>query len=339
MKKYLLPELGRFYKANLHSHSIISDGKLTPPEAKKLYKSRGYSVLALTDHDVMIPHGELSDRDFLFLSGYELEFKESTTFGTPRHCHLTMIAPEENAPMAAAHRTKYLYGNSRDWIRKTRILDTDADFEREYTPESINRAVSLARARGYFVTYNHPAWSMESFSDISSYKNLSAIEITNANSRLQGFPEENSQLYDALLRKGHRVGIIAADDNHNEYPATSRACDSFHAYTVIKAKELSYSAIFEALTKGNYYASEAPEIRALYYEDGSVHLKCSPAESITFNTATRHTAHFTRRGFDSLGEAVFTPLPDDGYVRITVTDSKGKHAYTRAYFTDELSRL
>ena len=39
------------YKANLHSHSVISDGNLTPAEMKKAYKDRGYSILAITDHE------------------------------------------------------------------------------------------------------------------------------------------------------------------------------------------------------------------------------------------------------------------------------------------------
>ena len=335
MRRYLLPEGTKSYKANLHSHSVISDGKLTPAEAKRLYKSRGYSVLAITDHDVMIPHSELSDSDFLMLSGYELEFKEE--YGsTKKHCHLTLIAPEAHSPMAAAHRSKYLYGNSRDWIDRANILPGDQDYERTYSAESVNGAINIANSRGYFITYNHPAWSMESFSSLASYRGLSAIEIMNTNSSLQGFPEENARLYDDMLRAGHRLGVIAADDNHNEHPTTSKACDSFRSYTVIKAKSLSYQSVFGALKSGNYYASEGPEIRALYAEDGSVHVKTSAADSITFNTATRHSANFMRTGFDSLNSASFTPLSNDTYVRITVTDAKGKKAYTRAYFLDEL---
>ncbi len=32
MKKYLLPEGGSFYKANLHCHSTYSDGEYSPAE-------------------------------------------------------------------------------------------------------------------------------------------------------------------------------------------------------------------------------------------------------------------------------------------------------------------
>ena len=34
MKRWLLPEEGSFYKANLHCHSTYSDGQLTPEELK-----------------------------------------------------------------------------------------------------------------------------------------------------------------------------------------------------------------------------------------------------------------------------------------------------------------
>jgi len=44
MKKYLLPESGNFYKANLHCHSTFSDGKHTPEEIKKAYMDKGYSI-------------------------------------------------------------------------------------------------------------------------------------------------------------------------------------------------------------------------------------------------------------------------------------------------------
>ncbi len=61
MRQYLLPEKGNFYKANMHMHTTVSDGCWTPEQAKEEYKKRGYSIMAYTDHEVMIPHDELND--------------------------------------------------------------------------------------------------------------------------------------------------------------------------------------------------------------------------------------------------------------------------------------
>ena len=55
MNKYLLGGKGQFYKANLHCHTDLSDGFLTPEEVKALYKAHGYSIVAFTDHDILIP--------------------------------------------------------------------------------------------------------------------------------------------------------------------------------------------------------------------------------------------------------------------------------------------
>ena len=58
--KHLLPEKGRFYKANLHAHSTLSDGQLSPAEMKDAYKAHGYSVLCITDHELLQLHKGIS---------------------------------------------------------------------------------------------------------------------------------------------------------------------------------------------------------------------------------------------------------------------------------------
>ena len=81
MKKYLLPETGNFYKANLHCHTTVSDGKWTPEEVKKNYMAMSYSVIAYTDHDVLIPHPELADENFLPLNSYEMAVNAPRSLG------------------------------------------------------------------------------------------------------------------------------------------------------------------------------------------------------------------------------------------------------------------
>ena len=73
MKRYLLPHDKHFYKANLHCHSTVSDGKFTPEELKQVYMAQGYSIIAYTDHEILISHNDLSDDNFLALNGYEYE--------------------------------------------------------------------------------------------------------------------------------------------------------------------------------------------------------------------------------------------------------------------------
>ena len=53
---YLISPYKKQYKANLHCHSTLSDGKKTPEELREMYKSHGYSILAITDHEYPKKH-------------------------------------------------------------------------------------------------------------------------------------------------------------------------------------------------------------------------------------------------------------------------------------------
>lgn len=44
-------------KGNLHTHTYLSDGLLSPEEMIARYKALGYDFLAITDHDDLIPEG------------------------------------------------------------------------------------------------------------------------------------------------------------------------------------------------------------------------------------------------------------------------------------------
>jgi len=67
---YLLPREGNFYKANMHCHTTVSDGKLTPEEVKEEYQKRGYQIVAYTDNGKYCPHPELNSKYFLALAGF-----------------------------------------------------------------------------------------------------------------------------------------------------------------------------------------------------------------------------------------------------------------------------
>ena len=67
--KHLLPRVPRYFKTNLHTHTTISDGRQTPREAKDIYKAKGYQILCLTDHNVIVDHSDMNEPDFLMLTG------------------------------------------------------------------------------------------------------------------------------------------------------------------------------------------------------------------------------------------------------------------------------
>ncbi len=347
MKKYLLPEGGKFYKANLHSHSTVSDGAWTPEEIKERYMSRGYSVVAYTDHHVMIPHNELTDENFVALNGVELGVNNIVdgypAYKARKNCDICMIAltpdnlnqpcwnKKDNLPSCCDAAGKAIVERFGDALHYD---DSRPSFVMKYDPEIISSMMQEARECGFFVTHNHPVWSSEEYTDYIGYDGMHAMEICNYGCVVEGHDEHNAKIYLSQLRAGKRIFCTANDDNHNK---PTRKCDSFGAFTMIKAEKLEYTAITDALLRGDFYASEGPIIEKLWYEDGKVYVECSPAQAITITKMTKNVAAVF--GEDSpITGASFDVAEDEGFFFITVTDEKGNKAYTNAYFLDDILR-
>lgn len=342
MRKYLLPEKGNFYKANLHCHSNISDGCFSPEEMKKAYMERGYSIIAYTDHNILLPHKELNEENFLALNGFEWDVtEEGTAPGQNRCCHICLIALEEdNLVQPCWHREddRFFHGNGKKYKHLVKFNENEPDHERIYTKECINEVIRKGREQGFFVTYNHPVWSQEDYRDYTAYENLNAMEICNFACVDGGYPEYNPRVYDDMLRTGKRIYCIAADDNHNSFDEKTKYNGSFGGFTVIKAEKLEYRTITKALEEGNFYASQGPEIKALWYEDGKIHVECSDAVYIDFNFGIRHSRRIKAEENGVINMAECQVPPHGVYVRVTVWDKSGKPADTRAYFIDELNK-
>ncbi len=342
MRKYLLPKDGTYFKANLHSHSTCSDGRLTPEELKKIYKEHGYSVLAYTDHDLMIDHSDLADEDFLPLLGYEVNvdmLPSQAPVGYKKSCHMCFISLTPDNSMVCFDHDLCKLPKFEKYRDKVKFDPNEPDYKYYFSPECINFMANRARKKGFFVTHNHPVWSHEEYPDYTAYVAMSAVEIVNYSSISIGFDCFSPTVYDDIVRAGHRIGAVASDDNHNAYPLDTPYSDSFGGFTMIKAEKLDYPSIANALVKGNYYASMGPEIYDLWYEDGKVHITTSPAATIRMNTCTSHAGVVHAENGKLLTEATFEIRKMMHYFRFTVTDVNGKHACTSAYYLNDLTEL
>ena len=330
MKQYLIPASGQFYKANLHCHTTVSDGSMTPEEVKEYYKAHGYSVIAFTDHCVLIPHPELRDEDFLPLNGFETEIISPGEDKTPRkkHCHLCFVSLDENNVTMPFFHRKNVWGNGVNYLDQIRYDPEHSEVRNVYDPARINEEIRLGVEAGFFVTYNHPSWSTEFYEDYIRYRGMSAMEIMNFGAWHGGFMDYNPRVYDDLLRAGNRLFAIATDDNHGK-------ADACGGWTMIKADALDYPSIAAGLKNGHFYASWGPEIHELWFEDGTVHITTSPAARIACFFGNHRAKVKSGKG-ELITEASFEIEPNDPYFRITVIDGNNRCADTNAYFTDTL---
>ena len=336
MKRYLLPNGNKFYKANLHVHTTVSDGAMTPEEIKKIYMEKGYSVVAFTDHEVMVPHPELTDENFVALTATEISTNDRTDcdFCYAKTYHLNIYSPYENKNCFNT------FDRSKMWLEHSYQYITDEQeaiqHKRIYDASDVNKVIQMANDEGCLVSYNHPVWSLQNYSDYADLKGLWGIELYNTGCARNGY-FDTAQPFDDLLRKGERIFPLATDDAH-------LLRDCFGGYVMISAKDLTYKSIFEALKNGDLYASTGPEFFEISINDGIVKIVTSPVAFVGLSTENRHL--FAKRDEENLlTEVEFDigwhldmlkqEISEHPYIRITLMDEKGNTAYSRAYFVDE----
>ncbi|MBI3209472.1 MAG: PHP domain-containing protein [Candidatus Solibacter usitatus] len=191
---------GRWYKGNLHTHTLNSDGDSTPLEVATWYREHGYQFLVLSDHNYLTPTVSLNEivgaaEKFLLIPGEEVtdSFEKK-----PMHMNAVNLAelvrPAHGTSMSATIQ------NNVDAIRKAKALPT----------------------------LNHPNfhWSI-SVQDMLAVNGLTHFEVYNGHPQVNnpggGGSPSLDQMWDALLTAGRRVYGVAVDDAHR-FKAFPRKC-------------------------------------------------------------------------------------------------------------------
>lgn len=336
MKRSIFPTEGRFYKANLHCHSTLSDGHLSPEELKALYKGAGYSILAYSDHNVLVDHSELSDEDFLAMSAVEIDVnKRGEEAWEKRPCyHVNFFPRDPHATVLPCYNPKYVWGKNQTELRDNQLYIGTPDFRREY--DDLNVMLEEFARNGFLAMLNHPTWSRQTMEDYRALKagNIFAMELYNNSCYVMGYDEINTHVFDELLCHGHRIFGTACDDNHNKSATDSPYSDSLGGFVMIKAASLTQEAVWDALKAGQFYASTGPLIEELYIEDETLVVKTSPAVRVALTTGVRQArAKLPEGGAKTITEARFDlSRVWPGYIRLTVTDAEGRCAWSQPIF-------
>lgn len=337
--KHLLPQVPRYYKTGLHCHTNISDGTPTPEEMKEIYKQRGYQVLSITDHNIIVDHSAMNEEDFLLLTGVEYNINDGADWAQKRFWmktyHLNFIAKRPDN-LWQPYIPKHPKEESRQYLDKAE----DGGFPWVYDLDNINAMIAEGNRRGFLVMYNHPAWSLQDYNDYAGLKGLWALEICNSDSSRGGFDDyHNSRVYADLLNQGNALFPVASDDAHSAGPAGG-------GWIMVGAEKLEYGAVIEAMEKGDFYASTGPEIHELSIDNGKLHIRCSDAQRITVESGTRFAKAANPKAPDKLiREATIdlskwldqcnfeSPL---NWIRVVVHGPYGQYATTRAFRAEEL---
>lgn len=282
----------KWYKGNIHTHTTLSDGRVTPAESARLYRENGYDFLAFTDH-WHVSENDTTDDGLLLLSGCEYDTGRDVRDGI---FHVTSLGCTEMPKLERGADAKTIV-------------------------DEIHRCGGIANLA-------HPAWSMNTCEQLMPTVDgktlpLFGADVTEIYNSVSGLPRNcrpySGIVIDQLAARGVFPGLVADDDTHWY---GSEACMS---YIMVQADECTREAILSAIRVGSFYSTQAPTFEIT--RDGDLlHVSCSPASSVVYYTDVVWCGHRA-----DVGEGIVSSdfrFTNESYVRIEITDSDGKTAWS-----------
>ena len=251
---FVLPQVDGLncYTADLHAHTIYSDGELSPEERVKEAWCDGLDILAITDHI----ETRRQERNLLkFLKGYSPDKKGfepiNTRVSRGKHADERGIVSDLNFSTELARQTAKSYPEltiikgaeiSREPVHIGHYCalfttDNNAIYSRDDA-----EAIRNARAQGAIITHNHPGWERTSCDMTEFHKKvygeglIDGIEITNGTSF---YPEIVGRCIDKKLYMVSATDIHATTSYYNKQ-------NFYRNMTLIFAKDKSEKSLKKA---------------------------------------------------------------------------------------------
>jgi hypothetical protein len=286
---------GRFWRGNLHTHTTLSDGSLTPEQACDLYEAAGYDFLAITDH---------------FLERYGYPITDTRPFRTDGFT--TLLGAE-------LHTGKTELGHLWHILAVGLPLDFGANLPAETGPQIAARALQA----GAYVAVAHPAWYGLTEGDVTSLGPVHAIEVYNATSADHNDKPDSLYMLDLMLMRGRRYTALATDDLHFKPDRH----DALRGWVQVKSETLEPDALLAALKSGYYYSSTGPQIYDISLGAEMITVRCSPAERILV-TGYAYTSERAYGNGITSAELSLSVFRDSPFIRVTVRDANGGRAWS-----------
>jgi hypothetical protein len=288
---------GNWYRGNLHTHTVVSDGLRTPAETVSYYRGHGYDFMAITDHLVFAETEGLCSDDFLVIPGIEVHGDDPIM------------------------RFYHIVGLGGDLAPGTNLESLNS-FQGDVDRLCVHSAL---------VHFAHPYWLGQSAHNLLQVQGPASLEVYNTVCDVGYRKGYSNQTWDDMLAAGRRIWGMAVDDAH----WVEWRNDTGQGWVMVNAPELTQSAILHALRNGRFYASTGPEIYNVQVEDDEVVIRCSPAASI--HAIGNRWFCNVARSVSGLGitEARLPLWEGQTYVRAEVVDRFGKYAWSNPIFFDE----
>ena len=318
----------RWWKGNLHTHSLWSDGDDFPESIADWYKEHGYHFLALSDHNRML-EGEqwvtesqknhfpealeknrrrfgadwLLRRDRQGTNQYRLKTLAEFRGLLEEPGRFLMIPSEE---ITSGHLSFPVHINATNLRKKisaqggTNVLDV--------MQRGVNAVLDQRRQTGQpmFPHINHPnfGWGITA-EDLMQVQGERFFEVYNGHPSTHNEGDTThagtERMWDIIL--AWRIGKLdlppmyglAVDDSHHYHSRRVGKSNNGRGWVVVRSERLEPASIVLAMEAGDFYSSSGVSLRQIQRTGNTMRIEVEAEPGVTY------TIRFigTRRGFDA----------------------------------------
>ncbi len=324
----------RWWKGNMHTHTLWSDGDDYPEMVARWYRERGYHFLVLSDHNVLQnvdrwTNPATNRGGIRALKRYEETFGTdwvvSRQVGDQTEVRLRTLGEIQAAlqqpgsfilipgeEITSRYLTAPVHMNASNV--QSLIRPATGDSVLEVMQKNVDLVWEQRRQTGepILIHLNHPnfGWGVTA-EELMQVRGENFFEVYNGHPAVHNTGDNihagTERMWDIILT--WRLAVlgmepmygVATDDSHSYFTDSPDASISGRGWVTVRSAELKPAALIEAMERGDFYASSGVEIDSMRWEKGEtlfVRPKAVDGETFLFRFIG------TRRGFDRTNEKI-----------------------------------
>jgi hypothetical protein len=344
-----------WYRGNLHTHSLWSDGDDYPEMIAAWYRDHAYDFLAFTDHNVLQTSDDKWSGVAKNKGGMEAYRKLKTRF--PENWidermtdGLLEVRLKKFSEVVAklAEPGKFLliqgeeitdkFGNRPVHMNGTNVAEliTPRGGNSVYEVMQNNTDALVAQRertrQPMLIHLNHPNFGYGvTAEDLMRVRGENFFEVYNGHPGVNNPGDKQhastERIWDVILtQRMAKLGLpvmygLATDDGHSYHKIPSRASEPGRGWVMVLATELTPASLIEALERGEFYSSSGVVLDKVTSSDKGLEI------AVQTQGDTTYTIEFigTRKGFDPRSEPVL--------------DKDGKEIATTRRYSDDIGTV
>jgi hypothetical protein len=328
-----------WWKGNLHTHSLWSDGDDYPEMITRWYKEHGYHFLALSDHNVL-SEGERWIDAARSRGGLPALMKYRQRFGSDwvetrerDGAQQVRLRPLAEFRGRFEEPGRFLMIQSEEITAERTVHVNATNLQKLITPRggettlavmqnNVDAVLAQRRETGQpmFPHLNHPNfhWAVTA-EDLMQVRGERFFEVYNGHPQVYNEGDarhaSTERIWDIVL--AHRLAEprvepmygLATDDSHHYHAFGPSHPNSGRGWIVVRAPGLTAAAIVAAMEQGDFYASTGVRLRTVERAGNRLALEIVPEPGVTYATQFIGTRRNAGRRSEPVRDTDGMPLP------------------------------